>query len=201
MREPESDRAQGSALTPSRRALSRLQVGLIVVTGVLAITAVAMSANKDEVSAPSGHDDIDSMSVRQDELVSRLLELQRLSLTAVRERDLSMLSSIYTSDSPMSRQAAEVIRKQLADGVQERTSVDVLRTVVVEPGAHEASLQQTVLTKPCVVTDSGDDITEGPGVIRQRITWIIRRETGTWKIHNALIDDEQVIDDHHVRCN
>ncbi|MGH2730046.1 MAG: hypothetical protein ACRDJI_05490, partial [Actinomycetota bacterium] len=104
------DEGSGSVLSPLRAFLVLLAV--LVAAGVL---IVATGSEDDPPPATNTAPAKYEFSLTDEEAITRFTELRERAFKSVEERDISLISAVFTQDGPTARRASREIRRLLQD--------------------------------------------------------------------------------------
>ena len=196
-------RTPADDLRPSRpgwiRAVAILGVGaLLIATLYSAWQAVAGSDYPDPIGPGASEPDF---SLSDEQATATFLRLSARARTAVSERDLTLLPSTFTSNSPMRERTKETIGRLRRDQVFDRSGFESVSVDVLSNTGEEIEIHEQVLVDPCYESDEGQDITQGPASFEYGARWILRLESGRWLIDESVVDgEEKVINDKKGSC-
>ena len=161
---------------------------LVIVAGVLVAVGLTWyltgsSAEPTPIATPSPAD----FSLTDEEAIARFKELEAAKLHAYRRTDPSLLSTIFTSDSPSRRLVERDFKKLEANGVRFRTSFVTTSIELVRNDGGGIVVRQTVIVRPRFLQGGGDVTTSEPQ--EQVVDWVIKRQGDQWLVHETLVRD------------
>jgi hypothetical protein len=169
------------SLSPTRVfvALVALITLVIGVAAAIATRTSGDSENQLRTASPQLADDFK---------VTRQFErLNSTELRAYRQEDLSLISTVFTSDSPLVQTVTKEIQGLRRRSVDVRPGFRSLSVSVVSKSENEIILRQTVIENSRFFDSHGRNVTSGPGPQRQVIRWVLRQEAGNWKLFNSTV--------------
>jgi hypothetical protein len=194
-RADDARRGPDSALPPAKAFL--LVLALMVVAGVVLI----LTTRDDPPSSAAEQTPKSSdFALTNEEAIQRFRDLSRLALKATRQRNLSLISHVYTQYGPMSQRASRIIKNQLHDRILEKTKFETIDLEVITNESDRIQLREVSLMYPCFVTESGRDVTKGPSVIERQILWTLKQEGNTWQLHDASLEEDRLVERHRDEC-
>jgi hypothetical protein len=189
-----------SSRPPWIRAVA-IAAAVALLGGVLYATWQAAAGNDDPEPDPIGLDESEpDFSLSDENAVSRFEELVSMSYTAIRNRDQSLLSEVFTVDSPTKDRSAKVISSLKQDQVTDESSYRTLSLRVLESGPQEIRLLQRVQTRPCFKDESGEDVTTGRAEIEYDIEWTMQISDSRWLLHESQARNDEVTDESPASC-
>ena len=188
-------RAEGSSSRlvpepePTRPAVSPATAFLLLVLVLVAIGALIFFTRPDAPPPPEQSTTASepNFALTDAEAIARFEELAEVRRRAYASQDVSLLSSLYTSDSVVAPLAEKEIRRLNREGVSDVSSYQTLRLTVTSNSSQEISLREVVLVRPRFVDKKGNDVTVGDKKIREVVRWTLRLEGSEWLIHDAVI--------------
>jgi len=108
-------------------------------------------------------------------------------------RDATSAPSVYTRESPVVEAVIHSVRRLRKQGVTDKGRFERLSIDVVAANSRQALVREVTLYYPCFITRSGNDVTQGPGVIEQTNLYTLRDENGSWQIHDAVLESDRVV--------
>jgi len=197
-------RTPAEDLPPSRPGWVRAVAVLAAVAmlgGVLYASWQAV-AGSDDPQAPAVPTNPDpDFSLTDEQAIATFLRLSARARTSVSERDLTLLPSTFTSNSPMRERTKETIGRLRRDQVFDRSGFESVSVDVLSNTGEEIEIHERVLVDPCYESDAGEDITQGPASFEYGARWILRLESGRWLIDESIVDgEEKVINEKKGSC-
>ncbi len=195
--------SSGSTTEPTRAPGLSPVKGFLLLGLVLAVIlgAVALTTGESEQQATGEPGErTPSFTLTDAEAVERFEELNRLAIQAGHERDLSLLSVVFTSTGPTHERASREIRRLITDEVMDETRFITVKISLVTNAESEIRLLETRQLFPCFVTANGQDITKDDSVVEQEILWTLRPEDSEWRIHDGVLRNDRVLRGQHAKC-
>jgi hypothetical protein len=177
------------------RLVAMLGVGALLIGTLYGVWQTV--ASSDDPAVPREPD----FSLTDEQAIQTFERLSARARTAVAERDLTLLPTTFTSDSPMRERTKETIGRLRRDRVVDRSEFESVSIDVVGNSGHEIEIHEQVLVDPCYESDAGEDITQGPASFEYGAQWILQFENDRWLIHESVVDgEEKVINDKKGSC-
>ena len=161
--------------------------------------AVASSDDPGDGGATNRTADPD-FSLTDEQAISRFEQLVGLSYVAIRNRDQSLLSQIFTAASPTKDRSARVISELKRDRVVDESTYDTVSLEVLENAPREVQLLQRVRTRPCFRSEAGKDVTTGSAEIEYDIAWTMQLSDSRWLLHESEARNDDVTDESDASC-
>ena len=161
--------------------------------GVLYASWQAVAASDDPGGsgvATNGTSEPD-FSLTDEQAIARLDELRDAALQATRNQDASVIPSVFTETSPMKDRLRSEIQKLKQNGVQERSEFERQDLRVIENSPSLITFLEVTDYFPCFRNEAGEDLTVGPGAIRQEVHWTLALNDGRWLIENSVIQEDR----------
>jgi hypothetical protein len=159
---------------------------LLAVVGMVVAVAV-LTRQREAPSAPATTSGAPDYSLTNAEALARFKELKQLRDKTYHQRDASLVTSLYSSDSPRRLDAIRELRQLRNDHVIDETRFVTLDVAVVSNSSKEIGLRQEVMVYPKVTSESGKDVTTGGHVEKRTVQWILRLEDGVWLVYDTVI--------------
>lgn len=188
MQRAEESESRARGLTP----LNAFLVGLGL---LIAIAAAVLLSRPDEAPTPTPNPNPEpAFALTDPEAIERFIELDSLRLRAYDKRDVSLVSEIFTSDSPIARKVSREIGLLRSENVLSKTQFEVKKVGVLGNTDDEIRILQRVVIFPRFVTESGRDVTRNARDELQTIHWTLHLEGTQWLLHNATITRVRALD-------
>ncbi len=180
-------------------------LGLMLVVAAVVGAAILTRPDEPKVSAPpSSASDEDSgaeqVRLTEVEVLDTFNRLNTLALRIGRNRDLSLIDRVFTSNGPTARRARRAVSKLLDDRVIDKTRFETVRLKVLSVGATQATLRQVRRVFPCFIRESGENITRSRAVVRQVIKWTLSEQNGLWRLRDGVVMKDSVVGKQRGRC-
>lgn len=175
-----------------------LLAGAVLASGVLLLVVFLPQDENKPVSEPIAPSSAPSELARK--VDEEFVRLYSVATEAVRNGDIEALESVFTPDGSGLRRSTRAVRSLARDSVVDHTVVEVHRTKMTFESPSEASLIAVTTLRPCVRSQQGADLTEGPAEIRRVTLWTMRRLNDQWFLHDGVLRRSAVIDDSPARC-
>ncbi|HEX2049620.1 MAG TPA: hypothetical protein VHJ34_03185 [Actinomycetota bacterium] len=134
-----------------------------------------------------GAKDPPSHAISHTDAIREFISLHQHLRELSEDRDLSALSQIVTHDSPLIRTATHDIRQLIADKVIDRSSFTTKQVDVTSASRSEIAITQVVVIEPRFIHERTGEPLKTSHALRQEVEWILRYESGEWKVHDALV--------------
>lgn len=186
------------ASEPSERAFLSpgkafaLLFGVILVLGGAIFLLRPDDLPRESVTYPAGGD-APTFELTDAEAITRFDELSDLRAQAYATTDLSLLSSIYSSDSLVRADAAKELEELQESKVRDLSLYTTRDLEVISNDPDEIVLREVVLIDPHFVDAQNRDVTTQDETVRRVIQWKLHQDAGTWLIYDALITDSRVM--------
>lgn len=180
------------ASEPSERAFLSpgkafaLLFGVILVLGGAIFLLRPDDLPRESVTYPAGGD-APTFELTDAEAITRFEQLHDLFRQASMERDPSLISIVFTSDSPNVVAAQQDLKQLRDDRVLDSSRFETRGVVVESNTSDEIVLLQTVAVFPRFVDEkSGKNVTTGEATLDE-VQWTLRFEDGVWKAYKILV--------------
>jgi hypothetical protein len=204
VRTEEAEQAGQTEGAPPEHQAGPLSAGraflVVAILGVVAGLILILSAGNDTPAPELNPSPEPEQVLSEAEAVARARELSQASWDAIGDRDLDALSSIYTSDGPAMTRIRSNIERLLKDDVIDRATRDQVELEFVSSTEHEVRVRESRRLFSCFVTEEGEDVTSGDGVIEQVGLMILHKQGSEWLIHDARLLDDRVVEREHKNC-
>ncbi|MGH2806211.1 MAG: hypothetical protein ACRDKT_02950 [Actinomycetota bacterium] len=155
---------------------------------LVAIAAVVLLTRPDPAPIPDGStNDPPDFSLTDTEAIERFRELDTLKLRAYRTRDVTLVASVFSSDSELAKVARREIRNLTRSDVIPRTRFVTRRVEVLDNSDDAIRLLQVVEVYPRFVDEAGNDVTASGRDELQRVEVVLHRDSDEWLLFDALI--------------
>lgn len=163
----------------------RVFLGLLAL--VLALGAVVLVTRDVEPAPPPppAQSASPNFALTDEEAIARFKELHALLLTAYRQRDMSLLDSFLTENSPLRTRAVQEIRQLLRDRVFDRAKIESLVLRVLFNESDLITVRHKWIEYPRFVAESGQNVTSFEQPILQVVDWSLRPDHSVWKIFDS----------------
>lgn len=190
-----ADEGSGAGEPPERAFLSPGKALALLLGVILALGAAVFLLRPAAPAEPTVTSDppAPTFELSDAEAVARFESLESLVNEAFESRDESLLSLVYTADSPVVGIASKEIRQLRRDRVHDRSTFETVEFDVISNTPERIVLRQSVEIESLFVTESGKDITQEPRNSLQVVEWTLKLENGEWQIHDSLIKRSRVI--------
>lgn len=182
--------------SPTRPSLSPPVAFLLLAVVIGALGAIFYLTRPDTPVTPTNPNAAQQQpdfSLTNEEAITRFEELQIMVQEAYANHDVTLLSSVYASDSPIGAIAARELRRLARDGVFDLTAFDTKSVEIVGHDAREIRLEEIVVVTPRFEDKQGNNVTSESKVVRQTVEWMLHLENGQWLLYDALVTDASVI--------
>lgn len=192
----------GTAPPPSNsNAFNPLTVLLAVAAAaVLGVVGFFMLTGSETSPPPKFGPPEDAFALTDQEAITEFTRLHDLALRSASERNLSLLSHVFTANGPTGKRARRSIERLRADGVFDRSQVQTLKVDVISNEATTIQLLHKGTLRPCFVSKGGKDVTRGAGLVDQTTLWTLHLDGTKWLIHDAVIKRDKVVKTDHASC-
>jgi hypothetical protein len=181
------------------RLVAMLGVGALLIGTLYGVWQAVASSDDPGETVPDTS--VPDFSLTDEQAIQTFQRLSARARTAVAERDLTLLPTTFTSNSPMRERTKETIGRLRRDRVVDRSEFRSVSFDVVGNSGHEIEIHEQVLVDPCYESDAGEDITQGPASFEYGAQWILQFENDRWLIHESVVDgEEKVINDKKGSC-
>lgn len=180
---------------PTRTGLSPT-VAFLLLAALIAIVGIVIFLLRPDPVAPSGASDTTtepSFALTNEQAIARFEELNDRLNQAFEQRDVSLLSSVYTANSPALQVAEREIRQLKKDRVFDRSTYETLKVRVVASSDSEVVLRERTLIHTRFESEAGKDVTSGPRQSIQLVEWTLRLQGTDWLIQDAVIKRSEVL--------
>ena len=177
-------RQRPSTLKAALVALALIAIG----AGVLLFTVPSGAPDRAFNPAPP----LDH-SLTDEEAIARFRELHGLLEQSVRERDQALVPMILAPGSPMAARTRDAIRELSQNNVRDLSRTTIAEATVISTSDTEIDIQHEGLFFPCFQTEGGQDVTDAPGVIRQKMVWTLRRHHGSWLLWDVALKADRLV--------
>ena len=184
--------AQPPPPTPPRRALTPHRA--FALTAFLLVIAAALllaTEPKGESSvgiAPTAEPAVQDSNSKADPDFAVIFEnLHDAGVEAVKARRIDLLDAVFTPGGRTMKRATEAIKTLKLDKVWDRSTHEVLSTVVKDESALKTTIRAKVAIEPCFVSEAGKDVTTGPERVERTSEWTLSRVGGSWRLEDAIV--------------
>jgi hypothetical protein len=167
-------------LSPAKAFFALLAL-LVAIGGLFLLTRPGDDPNPGP--APKS----DNFALTDAEAIDRFRELDALRITALRSRDASLISHVFTPKSPAADDVAASIRTLTRQSVLFRSTYESKSVRVTENTPTEIHVLQRVVVTPSFVSEEGEDVTRDDSSQLQETDWTLRRVADLWLIHDGVI--------------
>jgi hypothetical protein len=136
-----------------------------------------------------------------EEAIARVRVLTAGVGEAIRERNSSQVSSLFTTVSPAASRTIRDIRNLKKDHVFDKSQVRTTRLEILSRTDSEVRVRETRTVRICYITETGKDVTTGPAALEQVGIWILRWERENWLIHDTSLEETTVTDRSGAQCD
>ncbi|HWL66742.1 MAG TPA: hypothetical protein VNP73_12265 [Actinomycetota bacterium] len=172
----------------SNRGLSPIRAFLILLGVLAAVTAVVLLTRPTEsVPAPGSPAGAVDHSLTNAEALARLSDLQRLERQAFAETDASLLSQVYTSTSPLLKDARNGLKKLQKDNVAAVFERKQEELVVLVNESSVVRVRETSIFDIRFVSRDGSPVDQRGSADLQTTEWVLRFAGGQWLIDDAIL--------------
>ena len=183
---------------------SPIKAFLIIFALIILTTAIfLMTANGEETTdatrSPSTNSTPD-FSLTDEEAIARFNELKQVLYQAIERRDSTVVPLATTEDGHTHDRAIREIRSLTRDGVFDRTSIESKDLIVTRSSAQAIELVETIRIRACFVNEAGDDVTKADALVEQTSKWTMLFVGSEWLLDDAVLIQEEVLDDKAARC-
>lgn len=161
-------------------------LALIILTTVIFLMTANGEESPDTTRSPSTNSTPD-FSLTDEEAIVRFTELNDLRLKSYFDRDVTLIDAFVASDSELRKMAYNEITDLLRDKVLIRSSFETRSLNVITNTSHSIVIEQLVVERPKVITESGKDITTDPQRELRTIEWTLVLDGSEWKVFDALV--------------
>ena len=168
-----------------RRPVVVFLVMLAIIAAIVLVVLITRQDEPAEISLPP------EPTLTEEQAKSELERLLSLRNAAFHDRDLGQLSSIYTASSPVAEIASTEITRLIEDEVFSKSTFETVDISLVSSSPDEAVLRQVVIITPRFVNEDGKNVTRDSNKLVQTVLWTLRREDGSWQIHDSLIEKSE----------
>lgn len=182
-----SNQSRSGPQSPISPLVAFIVLTCLVAAGVIVFYAVAGGGGPGR-GVPQGQP---GLSDRQ--AISRLHHLMSINQQVAATRDLSLLDSVFTSDSPLRPRALRLLQRLRQANVRDVSKVRGVDIDVRENTPSHITLSFRRVVFPCYVGPKGQDLTKGPSAIRQRGTWIMKPEGDAWLLFDSKLSEDEAI--------
>ena len=173
---------------PDSGAFPPVRVFLVLMSVIVAVGAVVLATREDEPPPqPPTQSPSPNFALTDAEAIARFKELRPLHLSAYRDRDLSVLSLVFTPESDVGETVTREIRRLLRDEVVAKPRYVRQKLSLLNNSSTEIRLVETVRFTARFFDESGNDITVGPAPETQVISWTLRPYDTKWFIDESEI--------------
>jgi hypothetical protein len=178
--EMKSDDKPSGGLSPVKAFFALLAL-LVAIGGLFLLTRPTDESNPGP--APRS----DNFALTDAEAIERFKELDALRIRALRSRDASLISQVFTPNSPVAEDVMDSIQTLNRQNVLFRTTYKDSSLHVVTNTANEIHVLQRAVVNPRFVDENGIDVTRNDSTQLQTTDWTLRRMSDVWLIHDGLI--------------
>ena len=172
---------------------------LLLAAAIFGALQIANSSEPDPPSAPS-FAAAASPSPTPLDIEAEFKRLYELGLASVKRRSSSTLDEAFLVSGSTYRRSQRAIDELLRDEVIDKSDIEIVRTEVTFADEDMVRLRVTSLLRPCFVTESGRDVTEGAALIRRVTLWKMRFTREGWRIADGVAESADVKDERAARC-
>jgi hypothetical protein len=205
VRTEEAEQAGQTEGAPPEHPAGPLSAGraflVVAILGVVAGLVLVLSAPDDTPAPQPNPSDESEQVLSEAEAIGRTRELTQASWDAIGDRDVAGLSRIYTRDSPAGLRVRENIEHLLKKNVVDRATELDSRFEFISSSKEEVHVREVRILAPCFITEGGEDVTTGPGVIEQTGVWILHPQGTEWLIYDAKLAEDRVVKSEHEDCS
>jgi hypothetical protein len=164
---------------------------LAILIAVAAVVLVLTARGGEEPGEPRAG----AFQLSDEQALERFHELWALDERARIERDPSLISLIYTSDSESGEGAADALRDYLQDDLYDRSEVELIQATVGSTSIRQVEIEVVSHFTPCIIDETGRSVlrTE-PVKVEIEATWILGLEESIWKVRDIRSTSEHIID-------
>ena len=153
---------------------------------ILASAALGLSLSREE-SPPSSPVGQAAAQLTETQASDRVVEIQTLLTRASQERDVTLLPSVLTEDSPLNDIARREIEQLIHDGVIDRSRLNTVSLQLRTNTPNEiVAIQQVAISPKFILEKSGKDITDSEP-IKQTVRWVLHPEDGEWQAFRIVV--------------
>jgi hypothetical protein len=160
-------------------------LGVVAVVGTIALLTRSDTPPATDPSPTTQQEP--SFTLTNAEAVARFKELNELRMQAYINRDVTLISTTYTSDSKVRATVSREIRRLLEAKVIDESVEETLRAEVVSNTAAEIRIREVARIKPRFVNRQGRAVTSDSTQIVETRIWTLHMENGKWLVFDALV--------------
>lgn len=153
---------------------------------VIAAVTVTVLLTRDKSSPPPPRPlEQANFALTDTEAIARFKELNGLLLQSYRSRDLSLVNSYLTNDSPLRSRAIREITQLLKDRVIGKARFQTLDDRVLQNDSDAIVVRHKSVEYPHFVSEGGEDVSSSHRPVLQVVDWTMHLEGSTWKLFNS----------------
>lgn len=173
-------------------AFPPLRVFLALMAVLVAIGGLVLFTREDDPPSPSPTTSASpNFALTDAEAIARFKELRALRDQMYRQRDLSLITQIYTSNSPSKDVALKEVQRLVRDNVLDRSAYRTLGVSVQLNTPDRITLVEEITLFPRFVAGDGEDVTRGNDALRQVAVWVLTEDRGEWLVYESLLEESE----------
>ena len=186
----------GGAARPTRGPLSPV-VAFVALIAVLALLGSIIFLTRPDTPKPtaplSSTEEETHFALTDEEAKAEFERLNEIRHQAFEERDPTLISFVYTSDSPVASIAEQEIEQLVRDDAIDHSEFRTRDLSILDRNDQEVVLREVVEIRSRFLDARGRDVTTGPDRSLQVVVWTLRLEEGVWQLHDSVIKKSRVI--------
>jgi hypothetical protein len=200
----EADETPGGIPAPEpeeERGLSPGKAFLILLAVLVAGAALVLIVTSGGDEAPDEAEPRPPFQLTDEQALERFHELWALDERARVERDPTLISLIYTSDSESGRGAADALSGYLRQDLVDESEVEVLEVTLQSNSSAQVRIEVLTRVTPCIVDADGQSVlVHEPRVLERETLWTLVPEGTQWKVADKHTPEERVVEEDPNAC-
>lgn len=185
MKAPTGESTSAGAISPVA-AFAALTV-LVAATATLALVAATNDEKGAPATGPTASWPSTDHRLTHPEAIARFEVLDGLRVKSLEARDLALLRSLYTPDSPALRRGERSIQQLRRNGVVVDEAWKIRDVQVLQIARKTIRLRVVGISDVSFFDDAGRDVTSRSRRERQTVDCVMRFLNGDWLLHDCRI--------------